>query len=77
MRMWARSLASLSGLGIWHELWYRLQTQLGCQVAVAVVEAGSYSSDSTRSLGTSICHRCSPIIAKEKRKTFLQIMRCI
>ena len=31
--------ASLSGLGIWHchELWCRLQTQLGSPVAVAMV----------------------------------------
>ena len=33
------SLASLSGLGIWHclELWCRSQMQLGSHVAVAVV----------------------------------------
>ena len=39
MRMQVRSLALLSGLGIWHclELWYRLQMQLGYGVAVAVV----------------------------------------
>ena len=29
-------------------------------VAVAVVEAGSYSSNLTPSLETSICRRCSP-----------------
>ena len=39
MRMWVQSLALLSGLRILHcrELWYRSQTQLGSQVAVAVV----------------------------------------
>ena len=26
----------------------------------ATMQAGSYSQDSTPSLGTSICHRCSP-----------------
>ena len=33
------SLASLSGLRIWHcrELWYKLQTRLGSRVVVAVV----------------------------------------
>ena len=31
--------------------------QLGASVAVAVMEAGSYSSDSAPSLGASICHR--------------------
>ena len=38
MRMWVQSLASLSGLRIWHchELWCRLQTWLGSRVAVAV-----------------------------------------
>ena len=28
--------------------------------AVAVAQASNYSSDSTPSLGTSICHRCGP-----------------
>ena len=39
MRMWSRSLASLSGLRIWncHELQCRSQRQLGSGVAVAVV----------------------------------------
>ena len=39
MRVWVRSLASLSGLKIQRccELWCRLQTQLGSGVAVAVV----------------------------------------
>ena len=52
----------LSGLRIWRccELWGRLQT---C-IAVAVVQAGSYSSDSTPSLGTSTCRGCGP---KKKR----------
>ena len=38
MRLWVPSLASLSGLRIQrcHELWYRLQMQLGSDVAVAV-----------------------------------------
>ena len=57
MRIWVQSLALLSGLRIWHccELWCRLPTLLGSGVAVAVVQAGSYSSDWTPSLGTSIC----------------------
>ena len=60
MRIRVRSLASLSRLGIWHcrELWYRSQMQLGSRVAVAV--AGSYSSNSTPSLGTSICRGSDP-----------------
>ena len=38
MRMQAQSLASLSGLRIWHchELWYRSQMQLGSGIAVAL-----------------------------------------
>ena len=45
MRMRVQSLTSLSGLRIWccHELWCRLQMQIGSHVAVA----GSCSSDST------------------------------
>ena len=52
----------LSGLKIWHchELWCRLQLRLRSCIAVAVVQAGSYSSDLTPSLGTSICCRCGP-----------------
>ena len=62
---WAHS----SGLGIWRcrELWCRLQMQLGSWDAE--VSAGSYSSNSVPSLGTSICHRCSP--TKKKKKIYL------
>ena len=63
MRLRVRSLASFSGwLRIWHccELWCRLQTQLESCVSVAVAVAGSYISDSTPSLGTSICHGVWP-----------------
>ena len=62
-----RSLASLSGSRLQHcrELWCRSQTWLGPCVAVAVVQAGSYSSGSIPNLGTSIGCRCSP--KKEKK----------
>ena len=68
MRTQVRSLASVSGLGIQcgHELWWRSQTRLRSCAAAAVVEAGNYSSDSTPSLGTSMCHRCGP---KTDKKT--------
>ena len=68
MRTWVRSLASISGLRIphCHELWCRSQTRLGSRVAVAVVQDGSYSSDLTPSLGTSICHGNGP---RKGRKT--------
>ena len=47
LRMWVWPLASLSGLRIWHchELWSRSQMQLGSGVAVALVWAGSNSSN--------------------------------
>ena len=66
MRLRVRSLASLSGLRIWlcHVLWCRSQTWLGSRIAVAVVKASSYSSDSAPSLGTFICHGCQ----KDKKK---------
>ena len=38
----------------------------GSGVAVAMVQAGSYSSDLTPSLGTYICHRCG--LKKKKKK---------
>ena len=70
MRMEVPSLALLSGSGIWRcgELWCRLQMRLRSGVVVAGVEAGSYSSDSTPSLGTSLCHVCGPKTQKEKKK---------
>ena len=41
---------------------------LGSRVAVALVKAGSYSSDSTPSLGTSICLWCCSKKPKKKKK---------
>ena len=63
-----RSLASLSGLRILCccELCCRSQTRLGSGVAVAVVQAIGYSSESVPSLGISICHRYGP---KKQNKT--------
>ena len=55
-----QSMASLSGSGVRHELWCRLQTRLISFVAVAVAVAGSSSSSLTPSLGTSTCCRFSP-----------------
>ena len=37
-------------------------------IAVALVQAGSYSSDLTLSLGTSICCGCGPKKKKKKKK---------
>ena len=65
--MEVQSLVSLRGLRIWHccELWCRSQMWLESGVAVAVVQAGSCSSDLTSSLGISICYGCGP---KKKKK---------
>ena len=70
MRLWVQSLASLGGLRIQHcrELWCRSQTRLGSHVAVAVVQAGSCSSDWNPSLGTSIFHGCGS--KKEKKNAY-------
>ena len=67
MRMQVWSQASLSGLRIWcrYELRYRLQVWLR-SCAVAVVLTGSWSSNSTPRLETSVCHRCDP----KKKVTF-------
>ena len=70
MGMWVLSLASLSGLKI-HSvaaMWCRSQRWLGSCVAVAVVQAGSYSSDSTPDLGNSVCCKYGPEKEKEKKK---------
>ena len=49
--------------------------RLRSDVVVAVVKASNSSCDSTPSLGTSICHRCSPKRGKKKIKdSCLQIV---
>ena len=60
----------LSGLRIrhCHELWCRSQKWLRSGVAVAVTVACSCRSNWTLSLGTSVCHRCSPKKQKKKKK---------
>ena len=64
------------GSGIWRccELRCRSQTQLGSQVAVAVVQAGGCSSDSTPSLGPSTCLRCGP---KKQKETCFDHPPCV
>ena len=58
----------LSGLWIscCHELWYRMKMQLRSCIAVAM--ASGCSSNSTPSLGTSIC--CSAALTKAKKNFF-------
>ena len=73
VRLQVRSLALLSGLRIWHchELWCRWQKWLGGGMAVAVAGCGQLLPAAVAlirpSLGTSICHRCSP--KKQNRQT--------
>ena len=47
------------------QLWRRLAMWLSFAIAVSVAQAGSCGSNSTPSLGTSICHRCGPIKNKQ------------
>ena len=74
--MWVQSLASLSGLRIWHcqKMWCSLQMWLGSGVAVAVVQAGTCSSDLTPRPGNSICCRCGKRKKKKKIKTKKSVM---
>ena len=44
-------------------------------VAVAVVKASGYSSDSTSSLGTSICQGCSAKKTKKKKEREREILK--
>ena len=67
---------SIPGLAQWLgsgviccDLYCRSQMRLGSCIAVAVVKAGSYSSNWTSSLGTSICCECGPRKDKKNKKT--------
>ena len=75
MRMQLRSLALLSGLRIQrcHELQCRSKMWLGSGIVVAMVQAGTCSSDSTPLPGTSICCRYSP---KRTKKIKKEIKNC-
>ena len=69
VKTWVPSLSRL-GIRCCCKLWHRLQMQLGPGVAMAMVQAGSYISYLTPSLGTSMCLRCSP--SKKKKKFLLK-----
>ena len=60
IRTQVQSLALLSGLGIQHccKLWCRSKKRFRSGVAVAVAQAGSCSSNSSPSQGTSIRRGC-------------------
>ena len=70
MGIQVRSLASFSGLRIQccHNLWCTSQIQLRSCVAMAVAKASSCTSNSTPSLGTSICHGYSSKKTEKKKK---------
>ena len=76
MRIQVQSLPSLSGLWIrcCCKLWCRSQTQLRSGVAMAVVQASSYSSNWTPSLGTSISCKYGP--KRTKKQTNKQKNTC-
>ena len=68
MRLRVCSLASLTGLRIRHCHEPRCMLKMWFGTGVAVAQASGYCSDSTPSLGTSICCRCSPRKDKKKKK---------
>ena len=70
MRMWDQSLAWLGGWRIWccREQWRRSQMPLRSCTAVAVMQAGSCSTSSTPSLGSSVCLGCRPKIAQKNKQ---------
>ena len=68
--MWDQSLAWLRGWRIWccREQWRRSQMPLRSCTAVAVMQAGSCSTSSTPSLGSSVCLGCRPKIAQKNKQ---------
>ena len=60
----------ISGSRIWHcrELWCRSKTWHRSRVALALAEASGHSSNSTPSLGISICCQCGPNRQKRQKK---------
>ena len=62
LRTWVRTLALLSGL------WHGSQMQLRSGIAVAMVVAGSCTSNLIPGLGTSVRYGCSPKNQKKKKK---------
>ena len=62
----------IPGLAQWvqhcHGLWCKLQLWLGPHIAVSVAQAGRCNSNSTPSLGTSMCHGFSPKKTKRDKK---------
>ena len=67
-----KDVVSIPGLNQWvkdcREVWCRSKMRLRSHIAVALTQASSYSSNSTPSLGTSICCKCSPKKIKKKKK---------
>ena len=71
------TLASLSGLKIWHchELWCRSQMWFESGIAVAVVQASSCSSNSTFVPGTSICYGAALKRQTNKKITYTILVK--
>ena len=70
MRMQVRSLALLSGLRIWccYELWCRCRHSSYPKLLWPWCRPAAASSDSTPSLGASICCGCDPKKTKKKKE---------
>ena len=75
MRLWVQSLASVSGLRIWHclEMWCRSQTRLGSGIPVALVLLWLWCRLAATALirplawEPPICHGRGPRNGKKKR----------
>ena len=69
IRVW--SLASLSGLRIWHchELWFRSQTRLGFGIAVAVLRCRPEAAALIRPLAWELPYALSEALKRKKNKT--------
>ena len=57
-----------SGIAMSYSVGHRLSSDLASLWLWLRLAAGSCSSDSSPSLGTSICHRCNPGEKKKKEK---------
>ena len=68
MQMWFGLTQWVRDLALPPRLQHGLGVCLGSGLAVAVVYVGGCSSNSTPTLGTSICYRCSPKKTKKKKK---------
>ena len=79
MRVWVRSLASLSRLRIrrCHELWCRSQTQLGSGIAVAVAPIGPLAWESPYAAGAALQRQINKLARDKIDKNLWKIVQPI